>query len=240
MSTNVNNINTWITQINNDFKAAVSVDCVIFGFDEEGVKILLSRCDMPPFEHELSLLGDIVNNLETTDEAALRVIQQKTGLDDVYLEQVQAFSHPQRHPLGRVITIAYYSLVILNPTIIEWTKERLLLDWKPIKDINSLAFDHLNILETCFNKLKQQLKVQPIGFNLLPKKFTLLQLQMLYESILEIQLDKRNFRRKLFSFNVLKKLNDTQLGVSHRPANYYTFDTEAYEKKRSTGFVFNL
>jgi 8-oxo-dGTP diphosphatase len=234
------NINTWITQIHNDFKAAVSVDCVIFGYDDNSLKILVSRCDMPPFENEYSLLGDLVRPEETTDEAAKRVLHAKTGFDDVFLEQVQVFSNKDRHPLGRVITVAYYSLIKIDDKHLKYIKPNGLLKWIPIDEVKSLAFDHLEIMNTCLKKLQKQLREQPVGFELLPQKFSLLQLQRLFEVILNIQLDKRNFRRKLKSLGILKDIGEIQEAVSHRPARLYMFDQSVYEKKKKAGFSFEL
>jgi 8-oxo-dGTP diphosphatase len=234
------NINTWLTQIHNDFKAAVSVDCVIFGYDDEALKILVSRCDMPPYEQELSLLGDLVHPDETTDSAAKRVLMAKTGFDDVFLEQVQVFSEQNRHPLGRVITVAYYSLIKIDDNHLTHIGHHDFLQWLPVSEISSLAFDHYNIMHTCLQKMQKQIREQPIGFELLPKKFSLLQLQRLYEVILNVKLDKRNFRRKLKSLGILKDLGEIQDQVSHRPACLYAFDNKIYEKKIKSGFNFEI
>lgn len=239
-SGSVQNINTWLNQIQTDFKAAVSVDCVIFGYDNDALKVLVSRCDMPPYEHELSLLGDLVHPNETTDEAARRVLLSKTGFTDVFLEQVQVFSDIKRHPLGRVITVAYYSLIKIDENHLAHIETSGLCEWKNVDTLPTMAFDHYNIMHTCLNKLKVQLREQPIGFNLLPVKFSLLQLQRLYEVILNVQLDKRNFRRKLKSLGILKELDEIESSVSHRPARLYTFDKKVYEKKKITGFDFEL
>lgn len=234
------NINTWLSQINNDYKSAVSVDCVIFGYDDDALKVLVSKCDMPPFENEYSLLGDIVRPTETTDEAAKRVLVQKTGFTDVFLEQVQVFSDLNRHPLGRVITVAYFSLIKIDDDHLAHLEKDASLQWIAVKDIKTLAFDHYNIMDTCHKKMQKQIRERPIGFNLLPKKFSLLQLQRLYEVILNIELDKRNFRRKLSTLDILKDLHEIEESVSHRPAKLYTFDESVYEKKRMTGFNFEL
>lgn len=236
----VQNINTWLTQINNDFKAAISVDCVIFGYTEESLKVLVSKCDMPPFELEYSLLGDIVHPDETTDEAAKRVLIAKTGFTDVFLKQVQVFSELNRHPLGRVITVAYFSLIKIDDDHLAHLEKDAQLQWIAVNEIKSLAFDHFNIMDTCLKNMQKQIREQPIGFNLLPKKFSLLQLQRLYEVILNIDLDKRNFRRKLKGLGILKDLAEIEESVSHRPARLYTFDEKVYEKKRVTGFNFDL
>ncbi len=241
MSTSsVQNINTWLTQINNDFKAAVSVDCVIFGYDNEALKILVSSCDMPPYEHEFSLLGDLLHPDETTDEAARRVLIAKTGFTDVFLEQVQVFSDQNRHPLGRVITVAYYSLIQIDEEHLAHLEKNANLQWVAVDQITSLAFDHLNIMQTCLKKMQKQIREQPIGFNLLPQKFSLLQLQRLYEVILNIELDKRNFRRKLKGLGILNDIGEIEELVSHRPARLYTFDKSVYEKMKKSGFNFDL
>lgn len=236
----IQNINTWITQIHTEYKTAVSVDCVIFGYDDDALKILVSRCDMPPYEHEMSLLGDIVHPDETTDEAAKRVLFEKTGFSDLFLEQVQVFSDINRHPLGRVITVAYFSLIKIDDDHLLHLEKHSNLSWKNVKEISSLAFDHLNIMHTCLKKMQKQIREQPIGFNLLPKKFSLLQLQRLYEVILDIELDKRNFRRKLSLLNILKYNGEIESSVSHRPAKLYAFDRAQYEKKIKKGFIFEL
>jgi 8-oxo-dGTP diphosphatase len=239
-TSSVQNINTWLTQINNDFKTAISVDCVIFGYDDDALKILVSSCDMPPYENEYSLLGDLVHPDENTDEAAKRVLITKTGFTDVFLEQVQVFSDQNRHPLGRVITVAYYSLIKIDDAHLTHLEKNANLQWKVVNEINSLAFDHFNIMHTCLKKMQKQLREQPIGFNLLPQKFSLLQLQRLYEVILNIELDKRNFRRKLSGLGILHDIGEIQESVSHRPARLYTFDKSVYEKKKKSGFNFDL
>lgn len=234
------NINTWLSQINTDYKAAISVDCVIFGYDKEDLKILLLRSDMPPFEGMFSLLGDLLRPEETLDQSAIRVLEKHTGLNDLFMEQVSAFSEVGRHPLGRVITIAYYSLVKLDERLQEVVHDHPQLQWVSLKTVTDLAFDHKNILNRCSNTLRHRLREKPIGFELLPKKFSLKQLQNLYEKVLDIELDKRNFRRKLKSLDVLIDVNEHQTDVNHRPAKLYMFDKTAYDMKRKTGFAFEL
>ncbi|MDF1698910.1 MAG: NUDIX hydrolase [Saprospiraceae bacterium] len=234
------NINTWISQINKEYKAAVSVDCVIFGYDENDLHVLLLKSDMPPFEGKYSLVGDLVTPNETLDESAERVLFQRTGLKDVFLEQVKTFSDVDRHPLGRVITTAYYSLVKLNPELFKIQEGNSKLKWKKVAKVGELAFDHNSILENCLTQLRYRLRDKPIGFKLLPKKFSLKQLQNLYEKVLDIELDKRNFRRKLKALDLLVDLNENQSDVNHRPAKLYSFDQEKYERKRKKGFNFEL
>jgi 8-oxo-dGTP diphosphatase len=234
------NINTWISQINIEYKAAVSVDCVIFGYDENHLHVLLLKSDMPPFEGKYSLVGDLVTPLETLDESAKRVLVQRTGLEDVFLEQVRTFSDVDRHPLGRVITTAYYSLVKLNESLFRIEQENPNLKWQKVSEIQELAFDHNIILEKCLTQLRYRLRDKPIGFKLLPRKFSLKQLQNLYEKVLDIELDKRNFRRKLKALDLLVDLKENQSEVNHRPAKLYSFDHKKYEKKKKKGFNFEL
>ncbi len=234
------NINTWISELNSDAKAAVSVDCVIFGYNEKELSVAQIECNMPPHIGKMSLLGDLVKSHETLKEAAARVLEKITGLSDLYLEQVQAFSTPDRHPLGRVISIAYYTLIRMDDYEL-LDKENKHLQWVPINDITEMAFDHNEIIKVCHERLKKQLREKPIGFSLLPKKFSLIQLQKLYEIILEIELDKRNFRRKLQNADILIDLAETQSDVSHRPAKLYSFDHERYSKlKADNGLKFDL
>ncbi|MGA0257912.1 MAG: NUDIX hydrolase [Saprospiraceae bacterium] len=237
---NSENINTWISELNSDAKAAISVDCVIFGYNEKELSVLQIECNMPPHEAKMSLIGDLVKSYETVDEAANRILEKITGLSDLYLEQVQTFSDPNRHPLGRVISVAYYSLIKTDKyELID--KEHKHLQWVPITSTEEMAFDHQQIMNLCYNRLKKRLRERPVGFSLLPKKFTLIQLQRLYEIILGIKLDKRNFRRKLKATGLLKDLGEVQQDVSHRPAKLYTFDYERYaEMKNSNVLKFDI
>jgi len=237
---NSENINTWISELNSDAKAAISVDCVIFGYNEKELSVLQIECNMPPHEAKMSLIGDLVKSYETVDEAANRILEKITGLSDLYLEQVQTFSDPNRHPLGRVISVAYYSLIKTDKyELID--KEHKHLRWVPITSTEEMAFDHQQIMNLCYNRLKKRLRERPVGFSLLPKKFTLIQLQRLYEIILGIELDKRNFRRKLKATGLLKDLGEVQQDVSHRPAKLYTFDYERYaEMENSNDLKFDI
>jgi len=226
------NINISLTEIAADFKAAISVDCVIFGYDEFDLKVLVIESDMGEYQGQFSLLGDLVHIDENLEDAAKRVLKRRTGLADLYMEQVQSFGKVGRHPLGRVITVAYYSLVEIEKYHLQ-DAEKIGLSWKSIKDLSNLAFDHDMVLQCCVERLKQRLREKPIGFNLLPKKFTLMQLQRLYEVVLDIELDKRNFRRKLKSLDILIDIGELQTAVAHRPARLYKFDSEKYEQNIS-------
>lgn len=227
---NEENINTWIEHLSETSKVAISVDCVIFGYDENALKVLVLDCNMPPFEGLPSLVGDLIQREESLENAAQRVLLQRTGLSNLYLEQVNTFSHPDRHPLGRVISTAYYSLMQLSDYQIS-PFEYEDVYWLDICEIDKMAFDHKDILDVCLNRLKKTVKEKPIGFHLLPSKFTLLELQSLYEVILGVKLDKRNFRRKLNSLNILIEHKELQTDVSHRPAKLYSFDKKFYSEK---------
>ncbi len=232
------NINIWLNQINSEFKSAISVDCVIFGYDQNSLKVLLGRSDMPPYVDKYSLIGDLLHPNETLDEAALRVLEEKTGLQNVYLRQVKNFSKLDRHPLGRVITVAYNSLVNISECKINPKDSEVF--WVDINDISDMAFDHLEILMDCLNDIRIKIREKPIGFDLLPEKFTISALQKFYEIILGITLDKRNFRRKLKSLKLLIEVGEIQKDVAHRPAQLYKFDKNLYEQKRKEGFNFEL
>ena len=221
-------------------QVAFSVDCVILGYDQEGLKILLVECKLPPYEGMWSLLGDFVYPEEDIDAAAKRVLLRYTGLDEVYLEQVHTFGVLGRHPLGRVITTAYYSLIELSRYASNGTKNQLQVKWFPLDKLPCLAFDHQEILNTCHSQLQKSLRERPIGFELLPKQFTLSQLRTLYEVVLGIDLDKRNFRRKLRSLDLLVDTGVMQTEVSHRPAKLFTFDYDRYKRKRLEGIHFEI
>lgn len=214
-----------LLQENKDyFKIALSVDCVILGFENEELKVLLIQSDLEEFENEWSLLGDLVKPDENLDTAPYRVLKERTGLDDVFLEQVHTFGNISRHPAGRVITTAYYSLIDIQHHQLNLQHNQL--HWHPVHEIKSLAFDHKEILDTCMAQLREKIMDHPIVFNLLPEKFSLRQLQSLYQSILGSQLDRRNFRKKLFLMGWLEDLNELEQDVPHRPGKLYRFKSK--------------
>src|SRR4029078_8807735 len=174
------------------FNIAISVDCVIFGYDKKELKVLLIKSDLEEFYGLWSLLGDLVRPNEDLEAASYRILKERTGLDDVYLEQVYTFGSLNRHPSGRVITVAYYSLVDINHHQLKLTHNEL--HWHKLGDLKHLAFDHKTILNTCLQRIHEQVLEKPIIFNLLPEKFSLRELQELYQAILDINLDRRNFR----------------------------------------------
>lgn len=218
----------------------VSVDCVIFGFDEDKLKVLLIEQNHPRKEekHRLALPGDLVFENEGLDEAAARVLEELTCLKGIFLRQFHAFGDPQRvsnekdkewletyrtDPNARVITIAYYSLVKMEEYQPGAGSFAASSNWYDIHEIPELAFDHNKILETALADLREEISNDRIGSDLLPKKFTLSQLQRLYEVILDRHLDKRNFRKAVKKMEHIRPLDERQTGVSHKPAQLYRF-----------------
>ena len=201
------------------FNIAISVDCVIFGYDKKELKVLLIKSDLEEFSGLYSLLGDLVRPDEDLENASYRVLYERTGMEDVYLEQVHTFGGVGRHPSGRVITTAYYSLIDINHHRMRLNHNDL--HWHSVNDIKELAFDHKSILDTCLNRLRQQVMDYPVVFNLLPEKFSLRELQDLYQAILDIDLDRRNFRKKIAIKDWLIDLNEMENDVPHRPGKLY-------------------
>jgi 8-oxo-dGTP diphosphatase len=218
------------SELENTNRIALSVDCIIFGFDEAKLKVLLIRSDLKKFAGKWSLLGDLVFPNEDLDAAAYRILKQRTGLADVYLEQVSTFGTVNRHPAGRVVTVAYCSLINVQHHKLNILDNEL--HWHDVKTVTDLAFDHQQIFDTCLRQLQKRVQEHPLGFNLLPKKFSLRDLQNLYEAILDIKMDRRNFRKKFFSMDFLTDLNEMEQDVSHRPGKLYKFDYEKYEKRK--------
>lgn len=225
---------------NNFFKSAFTVDNVLFGFDEGDLKVLLIKRGEDPFDGCWALPGYFVYPNEDLDSAAQRILKELTGLDNVYLEQVQTFGEVNRHPFGRVITVAYFSLIKISKFEIQPASIASKAKWHSVSEVTNLAFDHNTILKTCYDRLKWGVRSRPVGFELLPPKFTLTELQHLYEAILETDLDKRNFRKKILSMDLLIDLEEYQEGVAHRPAKLYRFDKDKYEKFLAEGFSFEL
>ena len=211
-------------------KVALSVDCVIFGFDENKLKVLLIRSDLKEYKGRWSLLGDLLSPNEDLDKAAYKILKKRTGLDDLYLEQVQTFGKINRHPGGRVVTVAYYSLINVMHYKLKILENEL--HWQDVSEVKNLAFDHQEIFETCYYRLQKRVQEHPLGFSLLPSKFSLRDLQNLYEAILGIKLDRRNFRKKFFAMDFLVDLNEIETNVPHRPGKLYSFDYDKYEQKK--------
>jgi 8-oxo-dGTP diphosphatase len=223
------NIQTILKELGKEGLNGISVDCVIFGFDEDALKVLLIKSDLKNFEHKWSLLGDLVDSRETLEGAANRILLERTGMDDVYLEQVRSFGEVDRHPAARVITVAYCSLV--NVQHFQLKKMDNELHWHEVSSIGQMAFDHKQILEACYSWLQKRIQEHPLGFSLLPKKFSLRELQHLYEAILGVRLDRRNFRKKFFAMDLLEDTGELEQDVRHRPGKLYRFNYEKYRRK---------
>ena len=211
-------------------KVPLTVDCVIFGFEENKLKVLLIKSDLAFFEGKLSLLGDFVKNNEDLDDAAYRILKARTGMNNVFLDQVKVFGKPDRHPGGRVITIVYCSLLNIQHHALKIHDNEL--DWYDYNGLKEMAFDHLEIVQECHGWLQKRIQEHPLGFNLLPDKFSLRELQNLYEAILDVSLDRRNFRKKFASMGLLIDTNEMEQDVSHRPGKLYQFNFDKYEKKK--------
>lgn len=221
----------------------LAVDCVIFGFDgEEELKVLLVRRLKEPFKGQWALPGGFVriDQDPSIEVAAQRELREETMVDDLILEQFHTFGSKNRHPGDWVATVAYYSLVNLSAHTIGADTDVDKVGWFSVKEIAALAFDHQKIVEMALSKLRHRVRYEPIGFRLLPDKFTLPQLQSLYEAILDTHLDRRNFLRKFRKMNLLVELEELQKGVSHRPAKLYQFDADKYKHLKEQGFNFEI
>ncbi len=221
-------------------RAALTVDCVVFGYDEGELKVLLIERGLEPFKGRWALPGGFVRVDETLDEAARRELVEETGLKDVFLEQLYSFGTVDRDPRERVVSVAHYALVKLSDHRAKAATDAANAQWFPVSKLPKLAFDHADILRTALTRLQGKVRYQPIGFELLPEKFTLSQLQHLYEAVLETKLDKRNFRKKVLSFGLLLPLKETQMVGRHRPAQLFRFDQKRYEQLRKKGFNFEV
>ena len=221
-------------------RGALTVDCAVFGLDIEELKVLLIQRALPPFEGSWALPGGFVRLDETLEQAALRELREETGLFRVYMEQLYTFGAVERDPRERVVSVAYTALVNLHEHAIGAASDARDAAWFGVHDLPSLAFDHGEILEMALKRLKGKLRYEPVGFELLPKKFTLSELQHLYEVVLERELDKRNFRKRVLAMDLLVETNEVQQDVAHRAARLYRFDERRYRRLQKAGFHFEL
>jgi 8-oxo-dGTP diphosphatase len=222
-------------------KYLVAVDCIIFGYDiiEKNLKLLLIRRSFEPAMGKWSLAGGFVRENESLDEAAAAILRNLTGLKDVYLEQSYTYGKPSRDPGARVISASYSALIKIKD-IDRKPKEVSGARWHSLDSLPELIFDHKCMVDKALADLQVQIKIKPVGFELLPGKFTLVQLQDLYEAINQRPIDKRNFRKKILSMNILEKLDEKERETSRKGAWYYRFVKERYEKFREKDFYFDL
>ncbi len=221
-------------------RPSVTVDCVVFGLDEQDLKVLLIERGLPPFAGCWALPGGFVLMDETLEQAARRELEEEAGAKRVFLEQLYTFGDPGRDPRGRTITVAYYALVKLSDHKLHAATDARAAGWFPVDRLPKLAFDHERIVEVARRRLCGKVRYQPIGFELLPPKFTLRQLQRLYEVVLGRVLDKRNFRKKILAMGIIEELDEMEEAVAHRAARLYRFDKRKYDGMTKQGFNFEI
>ncbi|OMQ12255.1 NUDIX domain-containing protein [[Flexibacter] sp. ATCC 35103] len=220
-------------------KVLLAVDCIIFGFDNEGLKILLIKRDFEPEKGKWSLIGGFLKRDEVLDDAAIRILNTYTGLHDIYMEQLYAYSDIDRDPVERTISVSYYALINIENHNAELIKNYH-AQWFSISEAPNLIFDHDEMVQNAIKRLRYRTSIKPIGFELLPEKFTMRQLLELYEAILSKELDKRNFISKINSLEILNKLEEKDMQSSRKGSYLYTFNKEKYEEKLLNDFVLNL
>ncbi len=221
-------------------RAALAVDCVVFGLDETDLKVLLIQRKLAPFQHAWALPGGFVRLDEELDAAARRELEEEAGVSDVYLEQLYTVGTLGRDPRERVVTVTYYALAKLSDHRIRAATDAMGVGWFSLDDLPKLAFDHREIVEHAVLRLRGKVRYAPIGFELLPPRFSLTQLQKLYEMVLGTGLDKRNFRKKMLAMDLLVETDEVEQGVRHRAARLYRFDRRKYDRLTRQGFEFAM
>ncbi len=246
-----------MSEAENKINNYISVDCVVFGYDSEKLNVLVVERTLtndgntPDFVPDWTLTGNHVYEDETLKEAATRVVYSLTGISNIYLEQFKTFADPGRllkpkdqkwlksvgkDPGQRVVSIGYFALVATQRVTLKWMGRKV--KWASVQEIGALGFDHNHILQQALLALRSKMKHEPIGFELLPEKFTLTQLQTVYEQIFDTRFDKRNFRKKVSRMKYVIPLNEKQKGVPHKPAQLYMFSREVFEKTNKELFDF--
>jgi 8-oxo-dGTP diphosphatase len=234
--------NKIITKLNfsDEIIDVLSIDCIIFGFKESELFVLLVKHGTGPTKGQWALPGSWIRYNESIEAAANRILTSQTSVENIYLEQFQTFGDLERFPVRRVITICYYALVNIEKFELKAGSTVEEVVWFKVQETPKMAFDHQIIFEKCLDFLKHKVQHEPIGFNLLPPKFTLLQLLELYEAILNQKLDKSNFRKKFLKMDLLVDTKEKQQDVSHRAASLYRFDERVYNKLIDKGFTFEV
>lgn len=221
-------------------RPALATDCVIFGFDGGELKLLLIERLNEPFKNKWALPGGFVFMDETTEASAKRILLEKAGLKNVFIEQLYTFSEVDRDPRERIVSVSYFALVNKHQYELIAGRDTVKAEWFELSKLPKLAFDHGKIVKMAIQRLKGKVSYQPIGFELLDEKFTLSQLQTVYESILEVPIDKRNFRKKILGMGLLTALDEKEKNVAHKAARFYKFDNKAYKEFTQNGFHFQL
>ena len=213
---------------------SVTTDCVIFGFDGTKMRVLLIERGIEPYKGRWAFPGGFLNMEESADVGALRELREETGLKGAYIKQLYTFSDPKRDPRERVITIAYYALVRLQE--VKGGDDAAKAEWFALSEVPALAFDHDLILRMALQELRKQIHFEPIGFELLPEKFTMSQLQTLYEAILEVHFDRRNFANKMLKLGILEETGDRPKDAARTVPVQYRFNADNYKEMKSKGF----
>ncbi|WP_116106368.1 NUDIX hydrolase [Lewinella sp. IMCC34191] len=217
----------------------LAVDCIVFGFDGDFLKVLLIKRGFEPERGKWSLVGGFLQTDEVLEDAAARILNQYTGLDDIYMDQVATFSKIDRDPEDRIVSTAYYALIDINQHSQKLSKQ-FSAQWFNIEDFPPLIFDHGEMVTAALKRLRTKAQTEPIGFELLPEKFTMRQLQTLYEAIWNVTLDKRNFSSKIRSFNFLRKLDEKDKSTSRKGAFLFRFDADLYDQHDRSRTTLNL
>ena len=229
-----------MNELENYPRPSVTIDCVVFGYDGISISLLLIKRKEEPFNNTWTLPGGFLLMKEGFEEAARRILQAKTGVANLYLEQLYTFGDVERDPRGRVLSVAYYALV--DPRKLELMVGIAATDikWFEINKLPKTGFDHKEIIKQAFNRLKSKILYQPIGFELLDKKFTLTELQFLYECILQRLIDKRNFRKRLLESKIIKTTGEKRSGLKNRAPELFQFDEQQYKNLLKDGFQFKI
>lgn len=226
-----------LNQYKNQVKCLVALDSIIFGFDGDELKLLLIKRGIEQNQDTWSLMGGWLQPDESLDEAASRILFDLTGLGNVYLEQISTFGNPKRDPVERTVSVSYFALI--NVTDYESNiSDTYCANWFSLHELPELLFDHKEMVDHAIERLRNKAAFHPVGFELLPEKFTLPQIQTMYEAIFDTKFDKRNFSRKILSTELLIKLKEKQRGFSKKGAFLYTINQELYNSRASTNLYF--
>ncbi|MGJ8549568.1 NUDIX hydrolase [Winogradskyella wichelsiae] len=218
----------------------LSVDAVVFGYEEDHISIVLIKRKYEPFKGQWAIPGGFALNDESLEAAVERELQEETGIKINYLEQLYTFGNPNRDPRGRVVSVAYFGLVRPDAFKIVAATDAEQVQWFSINDLPELAFDHKHILEKAIKRLQDKITYQPIGFELLDKKFPFSDLEKLYATVLGRAIDRRNFRKKIINLDILDELDEKVSKGSGRPANLFQFNPEHYFKRKKEGIIFEI